>query len=349
MVNAYRTLSPRRRTRTGAFVMSEHSQGRESVMVRRPNAGVDVSKETLDVAVGNRSERFGNDAQGMESLAALLHQQAVDVVVLEATGGYEAAAATALQATGLTVAVVNPRQARDFAKAMGVLAKTDKVDAKVLAAFADVIAQHEKRGSFLRAVPDEQRLHLAALVSRRRQLLEMRVAEANRLALAHKGTRKSMAAVIKTLDKQISEFDRDIDNHIREHFRDLTKVLSSAKGVGPVTAATLAAQLPELGQLDRRAIAALVGVAPLACDSGKKVGRRHVWAGRAPVRAALYMAALTASRYNPAIRAFYQRLLAVGKPKKVALVACMRKLLTILNAMARDGTHWNDALHAINP
>ena len=177
----------------------------------------------------------------------------------------------------------------------------------------------------------------------------MRVAEGNRLALSHKVTRKSMAAVIKILDKQISELDRDIDNHIREHFRDLTRVLSSAKGVGAVTAATLAAQLPELGRLDRRAICALVGVAPLACDSGKKVGRRHVWAGRASVRAALYMATLTASRYNPVIRTFYQRLLAAGKTKKVALVACMRKLLTILNAMARDGTQWNDAFHAINP
>jgi len=329
--------------------MSEHLQGRESVMVRRLNAGVDVSKETLDVAVGSRSERFGNDAQGMESLAALLRQQDVDVVVLEATGGYEAAAAAALQAAGLTVAVVNPRQARDFAKAMGVLAKTDKVDAKVLAAFADVIAQHERRASFLRAVPDEQRVHLAALVSRRRQLLEMRIAEGNRLALSHKVTRKSMAAVIKILDKQISDLDRDIDNHLRGHFRDLTKVLSSAKGVGAVTATTLAAQLPELGQLDRRAIAALVGVAPLACDSGKRSGRRSTWGGRSQVRAVLYMATLTASRYNPVIRTFYQRLLAAGKAKKVALVACMRKLLTILNAMARDGTQWNDALHAINP
>jgi len=329
--------------------MNEHSQGREAVKAARLNAGIDVSKATLDVAVGTRSERFGNDAQGMESLAALLHAQDVDIVVLEATGGYEAAAAAALQAAGLTVAVVNPRQARDFAKAMGVLAKTDKVDAKVLAAFADVIAKHEKRQTFLREVPDEQRLHLAALVTRRRQLLDMRGAEANRLAMAHKVTRKSMAAVIKTIDKLISELDRDIDTHIREHFRDLAKVLNSAKGVGPVTTSTLAAQLPELGQLDRRAIATLVGIAPLACDSGKKKGQRHVWGGRCQVRAVLYMAALAAARSNPVIRTFYQRMLAAGKPKKVALVACMRKLLTILNAMARDGTPWNPALHAINP
>ncbi len=328
--------------------MSVNSQGREAVAAAKPNAGIDVSKDWLDVAFDGRSERFGNDAAGMESLTALLRQRKVDLVVLEATGGYEAAAAAALQSAGIEVAVVNPRQARDFAKSMGVLAKTDRVDAAVLCAFADVIARHDKRSQFVRPVPDERRQQLAALVARRRQLLEMRAAESHRLTLAHQVARKSLAAIIKALDKQLSEVDHDLDQHMREHFRDLAKLLGSAKGVGSVTASTLVASLPELGQLDRRAIASLVGVAPLACDSGRKRGHRSVWGGRSAVRAVLYMAALTAARTNPTIRSFYERLVAAGKPKKVALVACMRKLLTILNAMVRDGTPWNPALHVKN-
>jgi transposase len=348
MVNAQRTSSSNRITRTVEDVMSVNSQGRETVTAARANAGIDVSKDWLDVAFGTRSERFANDAAGMESLTALLRQEGIDLVVLEATGGYEAAAAAGLQAAGMAVAVVNPRQARDFAKSMGVLAKTDKVDAGVLRDFADVIARHEKRSEFLRPVPDEQRAQLAALVARRRQLLDMRVAESHRMAMAHKAARKSLTATITFLDKQLAQIDRDLDQHIREHFRDLTKLLSSAKGVGAVTANTLAAALPELGRLDRRAIASLVGVAPLACDSGKRRGSRHAWGGRADVRAVLYMAALTAAHTNPVIRPFYERLLAKGKPKKVALVACMRKLLTILNAMVRDGTTWNAALHTKN-
>ena len=248
----------------------------------------------------------------------------------------------------MEVAVVNPRQARDFAKSMGVLAKTDKVDAKVLRAFADVIAGHEKRSQLVRPVLDERRAQLAALVSRRRQLLEMRAAEANRLVMAHKVARKSLAAIIKALDKQLSEIDRDLDQHVREHFHDLSKLLTSAEGIGPVTSNTLVAAVPELGKLDRRAITSLIGLAPLACDSGKRHGGRHVWGGRADVRAVLYMAALTAVRHNPPIRALYQRLIGKGKPKKVALTACMRKLLIILNAMVRDGTAWNPALHVKN-
>lgn len=325
--------------------MNVNSQGREAVTAPRANAGIDVSKDWLDVAFGDRSERFPNDAAGMESLTAVLRQEGIDLVVLEASGGYEAAAAAALQAAGMAVAVVNPRQARDFAKSVGVLAKTDKVDAKVLRAFADVIARHEKRSRFLHVVPDQQRAHLEALVIRRRQLLDMRKAEANRMGMAHKVARKSLNKVILFLDKQLAEIDRDLNQHMHEHFQDLSKLLSSAKGIGPVTTNTLAAALPELGRLDRRAIASLVGVAPLACDSGKRRGARHVWGGRSDVRAVLYMAALSATRHNSVIRAFYERLVAKGKPKKVALVACMRKLLTILNAMVRDGTTWNPAIH----
>lgn len=349
MVNAQRTSSSDRVTRTVADAMNVNSQGREAATAPRANAGIDVSKGWLDVAFGGRSERFANDAAGMESLTALLRQEGIDLVVLEATGGYEAAAAAALQIAGLAVAVVNPRQSRDFAKSMGVLAKTDKVDARVLQAFADVIAGHEKRAEFLHQVPEERRAQLAALVARRRQLLDMHTAESNRLAMAHKATRKSLAAILKALDQQLREIDQDLDRHIREHFKPLTDLLKSAKGIGAVTSQTLAAALPELGRLDRRAIAALVGVAPLACDSGQHRGSRHIWGGRADVRAALYMATLSATRFNPAIRVFYERLLAKGKPFKVAMVACMRKLLTILNAMVRDGTAWNDQLHLRNP
>jgi len=328
--------------------MNVNSQGREAVTAPAMNAGIDVSKHWLDAAFGSRLERFANDAAGMESLTVLLCQEGIDLVVLEATGGYEAAAAAALQVAGLAVAVVNPRQARDFAKSMGVLAKTDKVDAAVLRAFADVIARHEKRSQFLRAVPDEQRARLAALVTRRRQLLEMRTAESQRLSMAHKAARKSLGAVITFLDKQLAQIDEELDQHLREHFQGLSKLLRTVKGVGPVTTQTLAATLPELGHLDRRAIATLVGVAPLACDSGKRRGSRHIWGGRPEVRHTLYMATLSATEHNPVIRAFHQRLLAQGKPFKVAMVACMRKLLTILNAMVRDGTTWNPQLHAKN-
>jgi transposase len=325
--------------------MNVDPQGREAVTATRKNAGIDVSKEALDVAIGTRAQRFANDAGGMESIAAWLKQENVDLVVLEATGGYEAAAAAALQVAGLAVAVVNPRQARDFAKSMGVLAKTDKVDAKLLSAFADVIARDERRSKFLHEVPDEKRAELAALVARRRTMVEMRVAEAQRMAMAHKAQRKSLAAVIKVLDKQLAGIDDDLDHHMREHFAELSKLLSSLKGVGTVTVNTLAAMLPELGRIDRRAIAGLVGVAPLARDSGKRRGHRSIWGGRGDIRAVLYMAALAASRRNPVIRAFYERLLAAGKPKKVALVACMKKLLVILNAMVRDNTPWNPEFH----
>ena len=327
--------------------MSEHQQGREAVAAPRANAGIDVSKDWLDLACADRTERFANDAAGMESLTALLRQHDVDLVVLEATGGYEAAAAAALQAAGLAVAVVNPRQARDFAKAMGVLAKTDKVDARVLRDFANVLARHEKRSQFLHEVPDEKRAHLAALVTRRRQLVEMRSMESQRMATTRdKVARKSLNNVILVLDQQLMQIDRDLDQFTKEHFEDLRKLLSSPKGVGAVLTHTLIAALPELGRLDRSAIAKLVGVAPLACDSGKHRGKRKCWGGRSDVRNVLYMATVAAVTHNPIIRTFHQRLKATGKPGKVVMVACMRKLLTILNAMVRDGTTWNDALHA---
>jgi transposase len=325
--------------------MSVHKQGRDTAAAARVNAGIDVSKDWLDAAFGDAERRFAQDAAGIKQLVAEFGHAGVDLVVLEATGKHEAAVAAAMQAEGLAVVVVNPRQARDFAKSMGVLAKTDRVDARVLRDFANVIAVHPQRQRYLRAVPDARRVHLAALVMRRRQLLEMRTAEGNRLALAHPATHQSLRVVLKTLDKQLSRVDADIDRHMRAHFKDTLEWLDTVKGVGPVTLSTMLATLPELGQLDRRAISALVGVAPLARDSGQHRGTRHTWGGRGEVRAVLYMATLSAVKHNPVLRHFHQRLIQAGKPPKVALVACMRKLIVIMNAMARDKATWNIEKH----
>lgn len=333
----------------GCQRMSVHQQGREAAAASRLNAGIDVSKDWLDASWGTEERRFGRDAEGIKQLTASLMGSGVDLVLLEATGGYEAAVAAALQVEGLAVVVVNPRQARDFAKSMGVLAKTDRLDAKVLRDFANVIAVHPQRERYLRPVSEERRVHLAALVARRRQLLDMRQAEANRLALAHKAARKSVMKMLKVLDREIEQIDLDIDGHMRAHFQEALAWLDTVKGVGPVLKSTLAAMLPELGQLGPRPISALVGVAPLACDSGQHRGRRRVWGGRAEVREVLYMATLSAVKHNAVLRAHHQRLLAAGKPKKVALVACMRKLLVILNAMARDRAPWNPPQHLPQP
>jgi transposase len=325
--------------------MSVNPQGREAVAVARPNAGIDVSKEHLEAAWADRVERVGNDAGGWDVLAAKFKADDVDVVVLEASGGYEKGVACALQVGGLAVVVLNARQARDFAKAMGQLAKTDEVDARVLKQFAAVIAHHPERERYIRALPEAQRSYLTALVTRRRQLIEMRKAESNRLELAHEAARPSLRAVLKALDKQLATIDHDIDQYLRLHYKQVVKLLDSVKGVGDVTTSTLIALLGELGQLPRRQIAKLVGVAPLARDSGQHRGARSIWGGRTDVRSVVYMATLSAIRHNPVIREFHQRLTAKGKPKKVVIVACMRKLLTILNAMVRDGATWDESRH----
>ena len=304
-----------------------------------------MSKAHLDAAWGERFERMSNDAVGWDALVAKFQAEGVDVVVLEASGGYENAAACALQAAGLAVVVLNPRQARDFAKAMGQLEKTDRVDACSLRDFAGVIARHPQRERYIRALPDEQRAHLAALVMRRRQLLDMRTEESNRLHTAHRAARKSVQMMLKAIDKQLATVDDDIDQRMQQHFKELRTWLESVKGVADVTSATLAALLGELGHLPRRSIAKLAGVAPLARDSGPRKGTRAIWGGRAEVRHVLYMATVSATTHNPVIREFYQRLLAKGKPKKVAIVACMRKLLTILNAMVREHAVWDQSKH----
>ena len=305
------------------------------------NAGIDVSKQHLDGCWGGQERRWSNDLAGWDELITALQAAAVDVVVVEASGGYESGLVGALQAAGTTVARVNPRQARDFAKSMGVLAKTDRVDARVLRDFADVIARHPERHRYLTPLIEVERVELAAMMTRRRQLIDMRVAETNRLEQAHRLARRSIGVVLKTLDAQLRRLDGDIDDHLKRHFAQQRGLLDTVTGVGPVTILTLTAALPELGRLGRRQIAKLVGVAPLARESGTRKGPRQIAGGRAEVRAVVYMAALSAMRSNPVIRAFHQRLIAAGKPKKVALVACMRKLLTILNAMLRDHAPWD--------
>lgn len=324
-----------------------HQQGGVATPVERPHAGVDVSKHHLDVCLADNIEwRAPNDRDGWEGIVERLKQLHADLVVVEASGGYERGLVCALQDAGLSVARVNPRQARDFAKSMGVLAKTDRVDARVLRDFAYVLARHAERHHYVTPLLDQVRLELQALMARRRQLIDMRVAEVNRLQQARlHAAVKSIKRVISLLDAQIAEIDTGIDDHLDRHFSDQRKLLDSVKGVGPVTIFTLTAALPELGQLDRREIASLAGLAPLADDSGKRRGKRRTWGGRAELRAVLYMATLTATRHNPVIRLFYERLLAAGKPKKVALIASARKLLTILNAMLRDRLPWDPLRH----
>lgn len=328
--------------------MNMHPQGGVVNRDQRPNVGIDVSKQHLDVCLGADHQRVLNDASGWEELTRQFKDAGVDLVVIEATGGYERDLVWALQSAGLAVARVNPRQSHDFAKSMGELSKTDKVDARMLRDFADVLARHKDRAKYITPLMDAQRLELAQLMTRRRQLVEMRVAESHRLEQARGRAVRSIQLVMKTLDKQLEVIDADIDSHLDQHFKHQRSLLDSVKGVGPVTILTLTAALPELGQLGRRQIAKLVGVAPLANDSGQRSGKRRIWGGRSEVRAVVYMATMSAVRFNPPIKAFYDRLLIAGKPKKVAIVACMRKLLTILNAMLRDQASWSPPKHELS-
>ena len=306
--------------------------------------GIDVSKATLDVAgMSGASQRFENNPIGIERLVEHLVAQPVGLIVVEATGGYERACVVALGLAGLPVAVVNPRQAREFARSMGQLAKTDRLDARMLAQWAAVLHRSPKRAQLLQAPPDEALVELRTLVTRRQQLVAMRTAESNRLREARGSARKSIVAVLKTLDGQLARIEADLDQHVDRHHRVARELLDSVKGVGPQTLAMLLAELPELGRIPPRQLSTLVGLAPLNCDSGRYRGEQHIWGGRRRVRGALYMAVLSGVRYNPVLKAFYARLLSAGKPKKVALIACAHKLLRILNAIMRTGQPWDPA------
>lgn len=304
--------------------------------------GIDVAKAELVVGTRPTGERWTvvNDERGVRTLVERLTRDAPDLIVLEATGGYELLSVAALVAAGLPVVVVNPRQVRDFARATGQLAKTDRIDADILALFAERVRPE------VRPLRDDAAQELDALLARRRQLLDMLQSEKNRLGQVfgrgHARVKKSLKTHISYLERELKMADNDLGTMVRQSpaWRERDDLLQSVPGVGPVLSRTLLADLPELGRLSRREIAKLVGVAPLSRDSGTLRGRRFIHGGRASVRAVLYMGALVATKRNAVIRAFYLRLLAAGKPKKLALVACMRKLLTILNTMVRTNQRW---------
>ena len=301
--------------------------------------GIDVSKDQLDVATPDGARQWPNAPDGHRQLVEQLAQWQLEAIVLEATGGYERAVVAELAAAGLPVVVVNPRQVRDFARATGKLAKTDAIDAKILAQFGQAVRPEQ------RPLPSEKQLELQQQLARRRQLVGMLTAEKNRSGQAtDKLVRKTIDAVRTTLVKQRDRLDDQLQRTLEETpaWREKENLLRSVPGVGPQTALALLADLPELGTCSRQQIAALVGVAPLNRDSGKRRGQRVTWGGRASVRSALYMATLVATRHNPVIKAHYQHLQKVGKRKKVALVACMRKLLCMLNTMVREKKPWRN-------
>jgi transposase len=309
--------------------------------------GIDVSKNTLDIAIHETGASWScsNDGSGSAALAVKLKQLSATRIVLEATGGYQTLVNATLAAAGLPVIVVNPRQVRDFAKATGQVAKTDRLDARVLAHFAQAIAPP------LRPAKSDETQHLEALLARRRQLVEMLVAEKNRLANHRdRAVIKDLKTHIAWLERRLKASDDELQRVLESSpaWRQRAELLRSTPGVGPVLSLTLLAQLPELGQLNRREIAKLVGVAPFNWDSGKWRGSRHIWGGRAAVRAPLFMATLCAIRINPTIKYFYRRLLAAGKAPKVAITACMRKLLTILNLMLKTQTPWRIARNPLD-
>jgi transposase len=313
--------------------------------------GIDVAKAHVDVSVlgcpSSIAQRFDNEAEAHSTLAAALKPLHVALVAIEATGGNEAAMACALQAVGLPVAVVNPRQARDFQKSMGRLAKTDRIGTRMLAEFASVLVRRDDLASFIHASADAQQQALTAMVTRRRQLATIMLCERQRLQLAIAVIRPSIEAMIGTIRKQLDDVGAQMVSHVQAYYTELNKPTRSANGIGPVASATLIAELPELGPLNRREIAALVGVAPTANDFGNLKGRRRIQGGRFEIRLVFYMATLTAARYNQAIKTFYDRLLAAGELTKVALAACMRKLLTTLNAMAKTNKPQDKSLHCV--
>lgn len=308
--------------------------------------GIDVSKQWLDCAcqgAGVEFRRWGNEPSGLSGLIESLAGKSVGLVVLEASGGYETQAAAALAAAGIAVAVVNPKQVREFARATGVLAKTDRIDAGVLAQFGRVIRPA------VRALPDAQQRDLTELVDRRLQLVSIRAQERARLASALPVARASLQEHIRWLNERIGALDVDLTHRLRssELWKAKVDLLKEVPGIGPVSLFTLVARLPELGTLSRGGIAALAGLAPMARDSGRHRGARFIQGGRAQIRAVLYMATLTAKQHNPVIRAMFERLSAQGKPFKVAMTACMRKLLTILNAILKSGVPWNASSNGI--
>ena len=309
--------------------------------------GIDVSKNWLDVGIipQNEVKRFLYTDDALIQLADFVKSANPVMVVLEATGGLEMPVASVLAAADIPVRIVNPRQVRDFAKAMGVLAKTDQIDAQVIARFGERIKPD------LRPLKDEETQELSALSARRRQLTGMLVMEKNRLSSCKNAARKSIQEHIAWLENCIKQIDKDMDTRIKKSpiWQEKAEILTSFKGIGPVNTRTLLAELPELGTINKKKISVLVGVAPLNSDSGVKIGKKIIWGGRAHVRSVLYMAAVSAIKSNPVIKTFYRRLIASGKKPKIALTACMHKILIILNSMLRTHTLWNPELRSHVP
>ncbi len=301
--------------------------------------GIDVAKAKLDIFVNGEAWQVTNDPSGISELITRLKPLPLGLIVLESTGGYESLVLGELYAAGLPVARINPGRVREFAKSVGQLAKTDVLDARILARYAELVRPTQA------VMPSEEEQQLAALVNRRRQLSEMRVAEKNRLGTAPKKLRDGISAHIQWLTKEIDHIEKDMDDFIQQSplWREKDELLKGVPGIGDVSSRTLLSELPELGRLSHKEIAALVGVAPFNCDSGRMRGKRRIRGGRSSVRSVLYMATLCCTRYNPVIRTFYQRLIRNGKEKKVAIVACMHKLLTILNAILRSRQPWRPA------
>jgi len=327
--------------RTIAWVRKPVSTRKENRDMKKfISVGIDVAKDKLDMAVrpSNTWDTIPYDEDGINNIIKVLCKLKPDIITVEATGGLENRLTIALFEASLPVAVVNPRQIRDFAKATGRLAKTDHIDADIIAHFGEAIKPE------IRPIKDAQRRELADLLTRRRQLIDMRKAEQQRLSSVVSSVKKNIQSHIKWLNMRIDDIDQDISDLMANNtkFKQKNKIVTSVPGVGPVMSATLEAFLPELGTIGRKQIAALVGVAPFNRDSGRFSGKRIVWGGRANLRSVLYMSTLTAIRCNPVIKKFYNRLIEAGKATKVAITACMRKLLTILNAMVKNKTSWQE-------
>lgn len=314
-------------------------------MEKKSYVGIDISKDTIDVAVhkDNRHWGFANNQAGIGKIISMLRELPPELVVLEATGSYEVPLAAELGVAGIPTAVVNPRQIRDFAKSVGMLAKTDILDARIIARFAATVQPTPH------PIPDIETQELGAIIARRRQVVDMITTEKNRLRTAGKTVKTRIHAHIDWLEQELGDINRNLQQKVKDSpiWREKDELLQSVPGVGPNLSITILAELPELGTLNRKQVAALVGVAPLNRDSGRLRGKRTTWGGRGTVRTALYMSTLVATRYNPVIGCFYERLCAAGKAKKVAITACMHKLLTILNAMLKYRTSWAHSVSQI--
>ncbi|EBM3803628.1 IS110 family transposase [Salmonella enterica] len=327
--------------------MRQHKSSTEKV---KTSVAFDVCKATLDghILVDGKVFSVPNADDGFDQIAAILTDYHISLVLMESTGGYEDAAACFFQSIGYDVVVVNPRHARRFAQSMGIMAKTDRIDAAVLAQFASVLDSLPDRERYIRPLTDETRKFLSRMVTRRRQIVELITAEKQHLSCADDYSRQSINIVLPFLQAQLKEINDDISLYVKKNFSYLSKILSEIPGVGKQAVGVLIGDVPELGRIDNRQLSAVIGVAPFNHDSGKMRGRRFISGGRKQVRNVLYMGIISATRFNPVIKAFYERKLNEGKPKKVALIACMHKLLRIINAMIRDGTSFNTSLHTVS-